>query len=446
MTYTLPAPDPLPPARPGAGRAENASPGDSPSPEDPPLGRDLPTIPPQAVPEEFEHAGAAGWFVGKTAGDFELLEEVGRGGMGIVYKARQKSLHRIVALKTLLAQHFLNPTVLSRFLTEARTAASLAHPNIVKIYQVGECDAGHYFVMEYIDGQSLDILIQERTVPISWAVSLMVTVTEAVHFAHTQGVIHRDLKPSNIMIDRLRRPVVMDFGLAKFLGQPSSITHHGTVMGTPAYIPPEQAGEDAALVGPASDVYSLGGILYTLLTGRPPFLESSSLKTVLKVIGPEPPARVRSFRSDVPPRLEHICMKCLRKDPAERYHSAQVLAKRLRKVLSGLPQSASISLRHTLPLVFLTSQESGQQLRLFSPVNVLGRASECDVIVRASDVSKRHCQILLKTEQVVVEDLGSSNGTIVNGRPVGLALLKDGDLLDLAGHVFEIRIPRSKKK
>jgi serine/threonine-protein kinase len=426
--------------------AEASDPADIPSADEPAADQPNLTIPTRPSSEGPTAAPGPGWHVGKAFGDFEVLEELGRGGMGIVYKARQKSLDRIVALKTLLAEHFLNPVVLSRFLAEARTAASLAHPNIVKIYQVGECDAGPYFVMEYIDGQSLDTLIQERTVPISWALSLMVTVTEAVHFAHTKGVIHRDLKPSNIMIDKLRRPVVMDFGLAKFVGQPSSLTHHGTVMGTPAYIPPEQAGEDASLVGPASDVYSLGGILYTLLTGRPPFLESSSLKTVMKVIGPEPPPRVKTFRSDVPARLEHVCMKCLRKAPAQRYQSAQLLAKRLRKVLASLAQSTSISLRHTLPLVFLTSQESGQQIRLFSPVNVLGRAKECDIIVRASDVSKRHCQILLKSEQVVVEDLGSSNGTIVNGRPVALALLKDGDQLDLAGHVFEIRIPRSKKK
>src|SRR5260370_2524248 len=158
--------------------------------------------------------------VGSLAGlvidDYELLEEVGRGGMGIVYKARQKSLDRIVAIKTLLAHHFTHPAILQRFLGEAKAAAGLSHPNIVKVYQVGECPAGHYFVMEYIEGRSLKDIIQERTAPIAWTAALMSVVAEAIHHAHKQGVVHRDLKPSNIMIDRFRRPVVMHCGLARF--------------------------------------------------------------------------------------------------------------------------------------------------------------------------------------------------------------------------------------
>ncbi len=271
--------------------------------------------------------------VGSLAGlvidDYELLEEVGRGGMGIVYKARQKSLDRIVAIKTLLAHHFTHPAILQRFLGEARAAAGLTHPNIVKVFQVGECSAGQYFAMEFIEGRTLKEILQHRTAPISWSVALMSVVAEAIHHAHNEGIIHRDLKPSNIMIDRFRRPVVMDFGLAKYIDKPSSITQLGIIVGTPAYMSPEQAGEEISEVGPSSDIYSLGAILYTLLTGRPPFSEKTSLATVMKVASSEMPPCPSEFRKDIPLQLDQICMKCLNKNPSDRYVSAKVLADEL---------------------------------------------------------------------------------------------------------------------
>ena len=399
-----------------------------------------PTVDPAAGPPACPRS-----LVGQVFGDFELLEEIGRGGMGVVYKARQRSLERSVALKMLLTQQFTSPAVVPRFLAEARAAASLSHPNIVNVYQVGECDVGHYFVMELIDGQSLEALLSERTIPVSWAVSFLIVVTEAVHYAHTKGIVHRDLKPANVMIDQRRRPIVMDFGLAKFLGKRSGLTQEGAILGTPAYMSPEQADGDPAQVGPASDVYSLGAILYTLLTGRPAYDECTPLKTILKVIATDPPPPVRGLRPDVPPALERICLKCLSKRPADRYPSAQALADDLRRfrAASANPQSAT-SVRTTLPSVVLVSEESGKQVRLFNATTVLGRSQGCDFVVKAAEVSKRHCRIVLTTDEVVVEDLGSANGTCVNGRPVDRAALADGDRLDLGGRVFQARLGKRK--
>ena len=384
-------------------------------------------------------------FAGLVLDDFELLEEVGRGGMGAVFKARQKSLNRIVAIKTLLAHHFTHSAILQRFLGEAQAAAGLSHPNIVKIYQVGECPAGHYFVMEYIEGRSLKDIIQERTAPISWTVALMSVVAEAIHHAHKQGIIHRDLKPSNIMIDRFRRPVVMDFGLAKFVDKPSTITQLGVIVGTPAYMSPEQAGEEIHEVGPASDIYSLGAILYTLLTGRPPFNEKTSLATVMKVASAEMPPRPTEFRKDIPVSLEQICMKCLNKDPADRFGSAKALADELSQFRKDAKhKGSSMSLRKTLPSVLLIAEKTGKRVRLFNETNVIGRASECDIVIRASDVSKRHCQIILESDRVLIEDLNSVNGTQLNREPIQLAELLDGDQLIIGEHAFHVRMKRRK--
>jgi serine/threonine protein kinase len=411
---------------------------------DEPAGSELPTLTP---PPANQPPPAPPWsLVGQSFDDFEVLEEIGRGGMGVVYKARQKSLDRLVALKMLLGDHFRNPTLLTRFLAEARAAASLAHPNIVAIYQVGECFAGRYFVMELVDGQSLESVIKDRTVPVSWAVSLMIPVTEAVHYAHTRGIIHRDLKPANIMIDKFRRPVVMDFGIAKFVGKPSSLTQHGTVVGTPAYMPPEQAGEDVSQVGPHSDVYSLGAILYTLLTGKLPYDAGSPLHTILRVISPDSPPAVRELRPAVPPELERICMKSLSKVPADRQPSAQALADELRRFRAGAPpqQGGSNTFRALQPSVLLVSQATKKVFRIFGGTTVIGRSSECDVVLKAADISKRHCQITLDGDQLTVEDLNSANGTWVNERQIKRAPLQDGDALDIGGHLFQICVQKSR--
>jgi serine/threonine protein kinase len=298
--------------------------------------------------------------------------------------------------------------------------------------------------MEFIEGRSLEtVILQKRQVPVGWAVSLMIPVSQAVHYAHTQGIIHRDLKPSNIMIDRLRRPVVLDFGLAKFVAESSTVTRQGVIMGTPAYMAPEQANEDQSQVGPRADVYALGAVLYHMLTGRPPFLEATAVKTVMKVISAEPPVPISKFRDDVPAKLEHVCMKCLRKQPEDRYASAEAVLSRLRRVYAALPKKpAGKPKRERQPPAMLVSQDTGDQIRLVHPVTLIGRSSECDIILRASDVSKRHCRILLEADQALVEDLSSSNGTRVNGRDVERSPLGDGDHLEIAGHAFRFRRPR----
>jgi serine/threonine protein kinase len=381
---------------------------------------------------------------GSCFGDFEILSELGRGGMGVVLKARQKSLDRIVAVKLLLGEHSDNPVVVARFQSEARAAAALSHPNIVTVYQVGDCPLGPYFAMEHIEGGSLEALLQKGPVPVGAAVTLLIAVTEAVHYAHSKGVIHRDLKPANVMIDALRRPVVMDFGIAKFVGKSSALTQQGAIMGTPAYMPPEQAGEEFAQVGPHSDVYSLGAILYTLLAGKPPYEAETALRTILKVIGPEMPPPVRSLRPEVPAALERICMKCLNKQPADRFPTARALADELRRFRTAAAgRSGTPSQKAAMTSLLLLG--SGKQIRLFQGTTVIGRAADCDLVLRAADVSKHHCRIVFGPGEVVVEDLGSANGIAVNGETVERAVLHEGDRLSIAGHTFEVRLSRPKE-
>jgi len=425
----------------------------------PPLGETVDWRPPPAA----EPIAREPSLVGLEFEDFVLLEELGRGGMGVVYKARQKSLDRLVAVKFLRDEHFTKPALRTRFLAEARAAAGLSHPNIVSIYQVGQCSAGQYFVMEFIDGQDLDELTVRdgrcRSMPLFWAVSVMIPVAQAVSFAHTRGIVHRDLKPANIMIDVRKRPVVLDFGIAKVIGQSTGLTLHGAILGTPAYMAPEQAGDEPDKVGPLSDVYSLGAILYRLLTGRPTYVAQSTLGTLVQVISPELPPPVRGLRPEVPAGLEQLVMKCLSKSPAERYPSAKALALALTQELTRVrnqPPAVTEGASHP-PLgaqkrsapeaptaITLVVEKTGKQVRLTKPVSTIGRAAECDVRLKAADVSKQHCRLLRKGGAVVVEDLGSANGTFVNGEAIQSASLKDGDVLNVAGHAFRVRVPKSE--
>ncbi|MCH5378253.1 MAG: serine/threonine protein kinase, partial [Planctomycetes bacterium] len=219
---------------------------------------------------------------------YELLEEIGRGGMGIVYRSRQLNLDREVAVKMILRGPLASGADRERFRVEAEATARLDHPNIVPVYEVGESQGRPYFSMKYIHGRTLSGLLAERPLPPREAAAILAEVARGIHYAHQRGILHRDLKPSNILIDQLGKPHVTDFGLAKRTGDGTIITQTGAVLGTPSYMAPEQAAGDRGEVGPASDVYSLGAILYHMLTGRPPFQAASALDTILLVLEQDP--------------------------------------------------------------------------------------------------------------------------------------------------------------
>jgi serine/threonine-protein kinase len=269
-------------------------------------------------------------------GDYELLEKVARGGMGVVYKARQISLNRIVAVKMILAGHLATPEDHHRFHVEAQAAALLDHPNIVPVFEVGEYVGQHYFSMGYIDGTSLSVRLTDGPLPPKEAAKLVATVAGAVEYAHRQGVIHRDIKPSNVLLDRRGQPHVTDFGLAKRVDCRRNLTASGHVLGTPNYMSPEQAAGQTRAIGPAADIYALGALLYSALTGRPPFRAATAKETMQQVIDRDP-VSPRQLNQAVPRDLEAITLKCMEKSVPRRYASAQALADDLRRYLDGRP-------------------------------------------------------------------------------------------------------------
>jgi serine/threonine-protein kinase len=267
-------------------------------------------------------------------GSYELIEEIGRGGMGVVYKARQKSLDRLVAVKMILASHLASEEHVRRFQVEARAAARLRHSNIVHIHEVGQVHGQHFFAMEFIDGVSLAQRLAQGPIEQPTAARLVCQVARAVAHLHREGVVHRDLKPSNILIDSEGQPYVTDFGLAKFFSGSGDPTATGVIAGTPSYMAPEQAAGHGSQVGPASDVYSLGAILYELLTGRPVFREETPLDTLMQVLTGEP-IPPRKVNAKIPRPLELIVLKALARAPEDRYSSADALADDLERFLRG---------------------------------------------------------------------------------------------------------------
>jgi serine/threonine-protein kinase len=285
----------------------------------------------------FESEGSDGASNWPNVAGYQILGVLGRGGMGVVYKARQRGLQRLAALKMILAGAHAGKLQLARFGIEAEAVARLQHPNIVQIYEVGQHEGLPYFSLEFVDGGPLDKQITGKPQPPREAAQLIETLARAMHFAHRQGIVHRDLKPANILLTQDGVPKITDFGLAKRLEEgDASQTKSGTIMGTPNYMAPEQARGEVRKVGPHSDLYALGAILYELLTGRPPFQGSDVMDTVLKVtrIEPVPPARLQP---STPRDLETICLKCLQKEPSKRYGDCFELAEDLRRFLAGEP-------------------------------------------------------------------------------------------------------------
>jgi WD40 repeat protein/predicted Ser/Thr protein kinase len=291
------------------------------------------STPPSAPPAGAEH---------RRFGNYDLLEEIGHGGMGVVYKARQHNLGRLVAVKMIRADHPIRPEEVRRFEQEAAAAATLQHPHIVAIHEAGEVEGQQFYSMDFVEGRSLAQIVGEHPLPARQAADYLKAIAEAVAYAHQRGILHRDLKPSNVLIDANDQPRIVDFGLAKSLpGSQLSrlnpqLTLSGQVLGSPSYMAPEQASGQARAVDARTDVYALGAILYELVSGRPPFEAETALATFRLVVESEP-VSPRLLNPRLPPDLETICLKCLEKEPRRRYATARALAEDLGRFLRSEP-------------------------------------------------------------------------------------------------------------
>src|SRR5215467_7102788 len=269
-------------------------------------------------------------------GEYELLEEVGRGGQGVVFRARQKSLNRIVALKVIRLGQWASKAHLKRFRLEAEAAARLEHPGIVPIHDVGERDGSCYFSMKFVEGGQLDAVAKREPMSIRRAAELIAKVARTIHYAHEHGILHRDIKPGNILLDTKGEPHLTDFGLARLVESDSSVTHTLDVLGTPSYMAPEQAVGNNAAISSATDVYGIGAVLYQLLTGQPPFAGGATYETIRLLLDTEP-RQPHLWNSKIDRDLSTICLKCLEKDPQRRYSSAVALAEDLEHWLKHEP-------------------------------------------------------------------------------------------------------------
>ena len=314
-------------------------------------------------------------------GDYELLDEIGRGGQGVVYRARQKSLNRTVALKVIGLGRWASTPHLRRFRQEAEAAARLEHPQIVPIYEIGERDGSCYFSMKFVEGGQLDEVVKREPMSVRRAAELLVKIARTVHFAHEHGILHRDIKPGNILLDKKGEPLLTDFGLARLIEQESTVTNSFDVLGTPSYMSPEQAAGRTKELTAAADVYSLGAVFYQMLTGEPPFAGGTTYQTIRMVLESEPRnPRVRNSKVDVD--LATICLKCLEKDPPRRYATALALAEDLERWLRHEPIQARRTNVFTRGKKWLQRNPS----RAFAAVSLAALAVAVGVIIWKSDL------------------------------------------------------------
>lgn len=298
----------------------------------------------QTVFDMSQQVKPAGGLVVRHFGEYEILEKLGTGGMGIVYKARQKKLNRLVALKMIRSGALANASDVQRFEAEAKATAKLSHSGIVSVHEVGIHDGHHFYTMDCVDGGNLSERHRDKPVPAKYAAMLVSRLAEAMHYAHLQGIVHRDLKPANILLTPSGEPKITDFGLAKRVcvddeSQTATMTESGQILGTAGYMSPEQASGKSRLVGPSTDIYSLGAVLYALLTSRAPFVGETPYHTIIQLLQNEP-ISPRKINPNVPRDLETICLKCLEKEPHKRYGTAQLLADDLGQFLKGKPVTA----------------------------------------------------------------------------------------------------------
>jgi serine/threonine protein kinase/Flp pilus assembly protein TadD len=314
-------------------------------------------------------------------GDYQLLEEIGRGGQGVVYRARQKSLNRTVALKVIGLGQWSTTPHLRRFRRDAEAAASLEHPQIVPIYEIGERDGSCYFSMKFVEGGQLDEVLKREAMSIRRAAELLIKMARTVHFAHERGILHRDIKPGNILLDRHGEPHLTDFGLARLIEQESTITNSFDVLGTPSYMAPEQAAGQAKELTAAADVYSLGAVFYQMLTGQPPFAGGTTYETI-RLVMERDPRNPRLWNPKIDVDLATICLKCLEKDPHQRYPSAGALAEDLERWLRHEP----IRARRTN--VFIRGKKWLQRnpTTAVSAVSLAGLIAAVGIIIWKSDL------------------------------------------------------------
>ena len=354
-------------------------------------------------------------------GDYELLQEIARGGMGVVYKARQVNLNRQVALKMILTGQLAGPDEIKRFYTEAEAAAQLDHPGIVPIFEVGQHGGQHFFSMGFVEGQSLAARIVEGPFPTREAAQLVQEIALAVQYAHDKGVIHRDLKPGNILLDGQGKPRVTDFGLAKFTKSSSDLTGTGQILGTPSYMPPEQASGKTELIGPPADIYALGAILYCLLTGRPPFQAASPMDTLVQVMEQEPVSLMK-LNAQVPLDLETITLKCLEKDVTQRYGSVQEFADELQRFLDGRPILARPVGQITQAWRWCKRQPITAALFVMIALASLGVPGMAVYVMRAQQVERekqRAEQYLLKSEWLLyAREIAAAERELSDGQQV----------------------------